>query len=122
MNIYFMDKEHNGVPTPEVDWRGETRYKYIPNFDLMLTRASCEEEAEAIKETRRYLEEGIFDGFNFEIVYMDYCMGYNYEENKWEMKWQMLQHPWYNNLTKEGMVKEIEACAERYRKEHEGWQ
>lgn len=118
MNIQFMTKENNGVPTGEFDWTGEERCKFIPDFDEMVKNASCEEEAEAVKKVQTMLNDGIFDGFTFEIVYMAYAKKVDFFTGETKMEWQMMQHPWYRNAedgtqwTKEEMMDDIKRCEE----------
>ena len=120
MNIQFMTKEENGIPTGEFKWNGEERCVYVPNFDELVKNASCEEEIKAIREIEKRMTSGnpIHKGFAFQIVFMAYAksLEYNKETRKqeWVMKWQMMQHPWYESLdgvkhTKEQMIEEIEA-------------
>lgn len=118
MNIQFMSKE-NAV-TVKNGWSGEDELVYIPNFDELVENASCEEEVKAIREIEERMKsrKAIFKGFAFPIVYMRYekALDYNKETKKqeWCMKWQMMQHPWYETVygvkdTKEQMIKKIEA-------------
>ena len=112
MNIQFMTKEKNGVPTGKIDWRGEEVFKFVPDFEEMIKNASCEEEAKAIRDTQEWLNKGIFDGFTFEIVFMAYARDIDFETGASTMKWQMMQHPWYRSEfgvyeTKERMMDDI---------------
>ena len=120
MNIQFMTKEANGIPTGEFDWKGEEKFVYVPNFDELVKNASCEDEIKAIRETEEIMKSGksIYKGFAFEIVYMVYTKTFvmNLETKKYEsvMEWQMMQHPWIRTFegvyhTKEQMIEEIES-------------
>lgn len=115
LNIQFMT-DANAIRAKD-EWTGNEIKLYVPNFDELARNASCAEELEAIEEIRQRIKAGRFKGFRFEIVYMSYEKGlaYNRETKKqeWEMKWQMLQHPWYRSgngvyATKEEMVRKIE--------------
>lgn len=113
LNVQFMTNEKNGVPTGEVDWRGDQIYRYIPDLDEMIRNASCEEEVEAIKEVEEGLKDGWFDGFHFEIVYTAYDMAFDSMTGKFVKKWQVMQHPWYRDQngvyrSREEMLKDIE--------------
>lgn len=117
MNIQFMTKEKNGVPTGEFDWRGEERCRFIPDFEEMIKNASCEDEANAIRETQEWLNKGLFDGFTFEIVFMAYAKAVDFRTGKSTMKWQMMQHPWYRSElgvyeTKERMIEDVKRIVE----------
>ena len=92
MNIQFMTSRENGIPTGETDWRGRPRYRYIPNFKLMLRDASCEEERECIRSAKDLIDRGLLDGFPFEIVFTAYT-----SDGFGKKKWQFLQHPWYED-------------------------
>ena len=118
MNIQFMGKE-NAV-TVKDSWTGEDKFVYVPNFDELVKNASCEEEIKSIRETEERMNSGksYFKGFTFQIVYMSYerALVYDKETKKqeWVMKWQMMQHPWYESVygvkdTKEQMIEKIEA-------------
>ena len=114
MNIQFMTAERNGIPTGEVDWKGEPQYRYIPDFDEMIAGASCEEEADAIREVRDMVNDPkhIFDGFTFEIVFMESGPEWDSRKRCTVRKWQMLQHPWYRThggiySTKQQMIDTI---------------
>lgn len=114
MNIQFMTKE-NAI-TVKDDWTGQETIVYVPNFEDLIANASCEEEIEAIKETEKRMKsgKGFFRGFAFEIVYTKYAKTLNPFTHKWEMKWQIMQHPWYRTYegvyhTKEKMIEIIEA-------------
>lgn len=118
MNIQFMTKEANGIPTGEFNWKGEENFLYVPNFEELVKNASCEEEIEAIRKAEEMLKDGrVFKGFTFQIVYMSYekSLKQDFKTGKceWVMKWQMMQHPWYRTLdgvykSKEEMIEEIE--------------
>lgn len=96
MNIQFMTAEKNGIPTGETDWKGNPQYRYMPDFEQMIANASCEEEAEAIRETERLLKK--WDtAFTFEIVYTVNKPAWNPTKGFAENKWQMYQHPWYRD-------------------------
>lgn len=97
MNIQFMTAERNGIPTGEVNWKGEPQYRYMPDFDEMIAGASCKEEADAIREVRDMANDPrhIFDGFSFEIVFMVNAPGWDPHKGRTAKKWQMYQHPWY---------------------------
>ena len=115
MNIQFMTKEKNGVPTGKFDWRGEERCRFIPDFDEMVKNASCEAEADAVKEVQTLLNDGLFDGFTFEIVYMAYAKSVDFVTGESKMKWQMMQHPWYRThdgiyATQDEMINDITSC------------
>lgn len=116
MNIQFMTAEKNGIPTGEKDWRGEERYKYIPDFKELISNASCEEEVEAICKVREMIQKKLFDGFTFEIVFTAYRDEWDFTEGHTGRKtWQLLQHPWYRSedgvyKTKEEMLEDIEMC------------
>ena len=112
MNIQFMTKE-NAI-TVKDNWTGEDRIVYVPNFEELIANASCAEEIAAIKEAEKKVksDKGFF-GFTFEIVYMKYEKTLNPFTSKWEMKWQMMQHPWFRTHegvyhTKEQMIEIIE--------------
>lgn len=120
INIQFMTKEENEIPTGKFNWKGEEEFVYVPNFNELVKNASCEEEIKAIREIEERITSGksIFKGFTFEIVYMVYdkALVYNKETKKqeWVMKWQMMQHPWIRTFegvynSKEQMIEEIEA-------------
>ena len=114
MNIQFMTKENNGVPSGEYDWKNEEKYVYVPNFDEMIKNASCEEEVKAIEDVRDMIvNKKIFNGFTFQIVFTIYTFVHDYETNKYEKQWTVYQHPWYESLngvkvSKEEMTREIE--------------
>ena len=65
-----------------------------------------------MKETEKRIKAGSFKGFAFQIVYMSYekALVLNKETMKqeWVMKWQMMQHPWYPDMTEEQMIAKIE--------------
>lgn len=118
MNIQFMTKA-NAI-TVKDGWTGENKTAYVPNFDELVKNASCEEEVQAIRETEVRMTSGksIFKGFAFPIVYMAYAdtLVFDRETRKqrWEKKWQMMQHPWYETVygvkdSKEAMIAVIEA-------------
>lgn len=112
MNIQFMTAEANGVPTGEKDWRGNDTYKYIPNYELMIAKASCPEEAEAIRQSRDLFDKRQF-GFTFEIVYTVFKPAWDPRKGHTEPKWQIYQHPWYRDHngvydSKERMIELIE--------------
>lgn len=118
MNIQFMSKENE--VTVKDGWTGKDKIAYVPNFEELVKNASCEEEIMAIREVEERMNSGksIFKGFAFPIVYMSYekALVYDKETKKqeWVMKWQMMQHPWYETVygvkdTKEQMVATIEA-------------
>ena len=109
MNMQFMTIEKNGVPTGRKNYKGEEEYTFMPNWEEMIANASCEEEAEAIREAERIIGER---GFNFEIVYTVYKDGWNPVKGKTGKCWQVYQHPWYRTFegvydTKEQMLEEI---------------
>ena len=109
MNIQFMTADTNGIATGEKRWNGQPEYKYIPNYDLMIANASCEEEVEAIQKIRELCK----DGFAFEIVFTIYAKCLNPRTLEWEHGWTIYQHPWYedefgNKVSKEEMLKDIE--------------
>lgn len=117
MNIQFMTKE-NAV-TVKDSWTGEETFVYVPNFDELVKNASCEDEIKAIREIEARMKSGksIHKGFTFQIVFMCYAKALvlNKETMKqeWVMKWQMMQHPWYETVygvkdTKEQMIEKIE--------------
>lgn len=117
MNIQFM-KEENAVKVKD-SWSGKDTLAYVPDFDELVKNASCEEEIAAIRdvEERMKSRKSLFKGFAFQIVYMSYeeALVYNRETGKqeWVMKWQMMQHPWYQSYdgvkdSKERMIEEIE--------------
>lgn len=117
MNIQFMT-EKNGIPTGEFDWLGRERLKYVPDFEELVKNASCEEEIEAIRECEERIHDKFFDGFAFSIVYTDYAktLYLDKQTGKTEMgyKWQVMQHPWYEEedgrkVSKERMLEDIEA-------------
>lgn len=108
-NIQFMTAEANGIETGEYRWNGKPDYKYIPNYDVMIARASCEEEVEAIRRAREFCK----DGFAFEIVFTTRGKRLNPDTLKWDEGWTVYQHPWYeddfgNKVSKEDMLKTIE--------------
>lgn len=111
MNIQFMTKEKNGVYVQD-NYTGAPTLAYVPDFDEMIANASCEEEADKIREIKQRFQEnkrGLYTGFAFPIVYM----AYKKEWNPWKgwtgrRTWQMMQHPWYHGTTKEEMLQEIE--------------
>lgn len=113
MNIQFMTSEGNGIPTGEKNYRGEPRYRYIPNYDLMIANATCEEEIEAIRQCREILSRHN-EGFAFEIVFTAIANSIDPKTCKMTKKWQVLQHPWYEyadtgiKLSKEEMLERIE--------------
>ena len=116
MNIQFMSKEN--AMTVKDSWTGKDTLAYIPNFDELVKNASCEEEIKAIREIEERMNKSRFKGFTFQIVYMSYekALVYDKETKKqeWVMKWQMMQHPWYETVygvkdTKEQMIETIEA-------------
>lgn len=97
MNIQFMTIGNNGVPTSERTWKGDIVYRFIPNYDELLKRSSCEEESACIMDAKRMSDEGLLD-FTFPIVYTCYDNdGYG------KMKWHLYQHPWY--MTEDGARK-----------------
>ena len=107
MNIQFMTAKENGIPTGETNWKGEPRYRYIPNFGKMIENATCDEEIEAIENVREMIERRVFDGFAFEVVYTavaDHC---DFNTGKFSKTWQVLQHPWYDGKSEEEMLEEI---------------
>lgn len=111
LNVQFMDAR-NGIPTGETNWRGEPNYRYIPNFDEMRSNASCEEEIKAINEAEAYINEGLLDGFPFEIVYTAKTRIMDFNTGKMSIGWAVLQHPWYedergNKQSKEYMIDDI---------------
>lgn len=112
MNIQFMSKENNGIYV-EDNWTGEPTLHYIPNFDELIANASCEEEADKIREIKeRFSTDEKFFAFSFPIVYMAYRDEWDCSKGWTGRKtWQMLQHPWYYGCTKEEMIKEIEETA-----------
>ena len=110
MNIQFMTKENNGVYVKD-NWTGRPTLNFIPDFDEMIKNASCEEEADKIREIKERHEnnkDGLFSGFAFPIVYMTYKKEWDCFKG-WTGKktWQMMQHPWYHGCTKEEMLQEI---------------
>lgn len=107
MNIQFMTKEKNGIPTGEYDRSGKQIYLYMPDIEEMVANASCKEEIIAIENMQNFFDAGLFNGFSFEIVYTDIDRHINpcTDESSWT--WQVLQHPWYEGWSKEDMIKEI---------------
>ncbi len=91
---------------------------YIPDYDLMIANACCEEERECIRQARETMERWS-DGFAFSIVYTEFYEAIEQDLNTMEIKrvakWHFLQHPWYrkgwgeNEVldTKEQMLEEI---------------
>lgn len=117
MNIQFMGKE-NAI-TVKDGWTSGDALVYIPNFDELVKNASCEEEIKAIREIEERINaKKTFRGFTFPIVYMSYekALVLNKETMKqeWVVKWQMMQHPWFETVygvkdSKEQMIEKIEA-------------
>lgn len=120
MNIQFMTREQNGIPTGGTDWRGKERCKYIPNFTLMMMNARCKEERKAIQEVRDHVENGLFDGFTFEIVFMTKAQRIDFKTGESRCEWQMFQHPWYEDgetgikVSKAEMLKDIVKIINEY--------
>ena len=121
MNIQFM-KEENAIKVKD-SWSGKDEVLYVPDFDELVKNASCEEEIAAIRDIEERMKSGksFLKGFAFQIVYMSYekALVYNRGTGKqeWVMKWQMMQHPWYQSysgvkVSKEEMIENIER---RYR-------
>lgn len=111
MNIQFMTVEKNGIPTGEANWKGEPQYTYMPNWADMIANASCEEEAEEIREAEKVIER-TGRGFAFEIVFTAYLDAFDSKAMKHYKKWQVLQHPWYRTWdgvydTEEQMINHI---------------
>ena len=114
-NITFMTPEKNGIPTGTKDWRGRPKYRYLPDFEEMLDNATCEGEVQGIREVMDMVKKGWFDGFTFEVVYMVYTERWDCRKG-WtgEMKWEMFQHPWYEeqwtgeHVPKQRIIDEIE--------------
>ena len=46
------------------------RGKYIPNWEMLLAAASCQEEVEYIRKVRVNIESGVMDGFTWNLVYL----------------------------------------------------
>ena len=44
--------------------------KYIPNWEMLLAEASCQEEVEYIRKVRVNIERGVMDGFTWNLVYL----------------------------------------------------
>ena len=111
MNIQFMTAA-NAVTTKS------GAVKYLPDFDSLIANASCEEEAEAIRNRVKWYEDrGRKMTFTFEIVCTAFVKGFrqNLKTGKFEdyEEWQIHQHPWYRSgdgvyWTKEQVVEEIE--------------
>lgn len=111
MNIQFMTAEKNGIPTGETNWKGEVKYTYMPNWAEMIENASCEEEADAIREAEKVITR-TNRGFAFEIVFTTYGRTFDSRTGKHINKWQVLQYPWYRTFegvydTKEQMMERI---------------
>lgn len=109
MNIQFMTAEKNGIPTGEFDYKGNERYTYMPDWEEMIANASCEEEAEAIREAEVVIGS---KGLHCEIVFTVFANGRNPDTGRTEKVWQVYQHPWYRTFdgvydTKEQMLEEI---------------
>lgn len=112
MNIQFMTIKDNGIPTGEFNWKGEPQYRYIPDWDKLIEHASCEEEIEAIKKAKELCEKTSFEGFTFEIVFTAIADYVDFNTGKFSKKWQILQHPWYTDKTKEEMLEDIKLVIE----------
>ena len=111
MNIQFMTKANNGIPTGEVDWKGRPVYKYRPDYDEMIANATGEEEANALRRAKETMEK-MNDGFTFEIVFTAIATHVDPWTCAHPPTWQVLQHPWYRDQhaywPKEMMIEEIE--------------
>lgn len=117
-----MTVEKNGIQTGEYEWNGNPKYRFIPDYEELLANATCEEEAEAIREAERIMTEG----FTFEIVFTMRAMSYDFRTGKGQMKWQVMQHPWYRSYdgvydSKETMIRQINELAEEYKRKHPDW-
>lgn len=111
INIQFMTEEQ-----AKINNRGNK--VYIPDYDLMIANACCEEERECIRKAKKTMERWD-DGFAFSIVYTDFYESIKQDLHTMEIKrvakWHFLQHPWYRIgygeaeafLSKEQMINEI---------------
>ena len=119
MNIQFMTAEKNGVPTGGTRWSGEPEYRYFPNYDELIANASCEEEIAMLEKSREIMTEG----FVFEIVFTHFGNSYNSVKGIWENRWELLQHPWYEDAytlrkhTIEEMMADINALVKELDKD-----
>lgn len=113
VNIQFMTEE-NAV----YDKHGD-KY-YVPDFEELIRNASCQKEIDAILKCKKHMDDGIFPGFTFQIVFTQIGLS-TYPD--WHYCWQVMQHPWYKNCysgerySKERMVRDVEELVERYNAE-----
>ena len=105
MNIQFMSRTKE-VKDPLT---GDITIVYIPDFDELISNASCKEEVDMLEEVRGYInnERHPFKGFTFQICYT--CKVRNLES---EVEcWKLYQTPWVEcngkKMSKEYMIESI---------------